>query len=197
MRTKVDLINHLVNRRGYGRYLEIGCDQDATFSRVGCLIKTGVDPVSGGTVRATSDEYFAATHDIRHDLILIDGDHRCEQVLRDVLNSLDRLTRNGTILVHDCLPATLEQTQPIGKKPGEAYTGDGWRVIASLARHPRLDVAVGRFDWGVGVIVPRRNPAPAEAVGSVPSIRSWTWEQYEQTPLFLTLGWEDLLEWIH
>lgn len=199
MHDRIELINHIIRRRGYSRYLEIGCETDYCFRQIDCLVKVGVDPKSGGTVMATSDQYFAAST-AKHDLIFIDGDHRCEQVLRDVLNALDHLTPEGTIVMHDCLPTTLEMTQPVNRDrflaAGQAWTGDAWRVVASMARHPKLDVAVLNADWGVGVMIPRGNPVPEQALGKVPSIRKWTWEQFTEIPLFRIVGWEEMLRWI-
>ena len=48
------LILYLKKRFGYASFLEIGCRSDANFSRAPFVDKVGVDPVAGGTVRATS-----------------------------------------------------------------------------------------------------------------------------------------------
>jgi hypothetical protein len=196
MPNRVDLLVWLAQHRGYRRYLEIGCESDWTFRQIPCEEKTGVDPEKGGTVRATSDDYFRGIpRDQQFDLVFIDGDHTCLQVMRDCLNSLDHLADGGAIVVHDVLPTDARQTVAPGDRWG-SYTGDGWRVIASLARHPLLDAAVGGFDWGCGVILKRLNPSHFEGV--LPSIYQWSWKQYATRPdtLFLILPWDALLRWI-
>lgn len=191
-----DLLCWLVERKGYTRYLEIGCETDWTFRAVPCADKVGVDPNAGGTVRATSDAYFASLpHSVKFDLVFVDGDHSAGQVLKDCLNALDHLAEGGTIVTHDCLPTAFEQQVLPGDRHG-AYTGDGWRVIASLSRHPILDVSVGAFDWGCGVILPRPNPSGFD--GAMPPIYGWSWKQYKEIPgsLFRILPWPALCRWI-
>jgi len=53
-----DLIEYLVKKNNYSKYLEIGCDQNQLFSRVKVQNKIGVDPYSGGNIRLTSDNFF-------------------------------------------------------------------------------------------------------------------------------------------
>ena len=53
-----DLIEYLINKNNYSDYLEIGCDKDQLFSKIKIKNKIGVDPVSGGNVRKTSDDFF-------------------------------------------------------------------------------------------------------------------------------------------
>ena len=42
----------------YENYLEIGCDKDSNFSKIKVKNKIGVDPIKGGNVRKTSDDFF-------------------------------------------------------------------------------------------------------------------------------------------
>ncbi|HVA47661.1 MAG TPA: class I SAM-dependent methyltransferase [Pirellulales bacterium] len=54
-----------------------------------------------------SDDFFGAFHAPGFfDLVFIDGWLEHEQVYRDVTNSLEVLTANGTIVLHDCNPTT-------------------------------------------------------------------------------------------
>jgi hypothetical protein len=57
--SRSSFLNQCIKRLYYSSYLEIGCDQDDNFNEIDCENKTGVDPKSGGTIRATSDEFFA------------------------------------------------------------------------------------------------------------------------------------------
>ena len=55
---RYDILNNIIKNQNYKNYLEIGCDQDATFNEVKIENKIGVDPKSGGTIRKTSDDFF-------------------------------------------------------------------------------------------------------------------------------------------
>jgi hypothetical protein len=100
-----DLIQHLIDKYDYKNYLEIGCDKDQSFSKISVDTKIGVDPISGGNVRKTSDDFFQDNKQ-NFDIIFIDGLHHYNQVKKDINNSLKFLNKNGFILVHDCLPRT-------------------------------------------------------------------------------------------
>ena len=191
--SRLHLLNYLIDYCGYHNYLEIGSANGDTIKNIRCNHRIGIDPNSSLGIRATSDDYFANSKG-KFGLIFIDGDHRCEQVLRDILNSLDHLATDGTIVVHDCLPLDVEETRQIANKGG-MYTGDGWRVIASMSRFPQLDVVVGNFDHGCAIIKQRPNPF-SDGPAFPPSIRSWTWGQYEQALLFPILSWPEVARWI-
>ena len=54
-----DLIQKLIELNNFQSYLEIGCFDNELFDVVNINHKTGVDPVSGGTIRLTSDQFFS------------------------------------------------------------------------------------------------------------------------------------------
>ena len=56
--TRVKIIKEIIELKNYKNYLEIGCFNNELFNQINCDNKVGVDPVSGGTIRATSDEFF-------------------------------------------------------------------------------------------------------------------------------------------
>ena len=101
-----DMIEYLIKKNNYKKYLEIGCDQNQLFSRINIQNKVGVDPASGGNVRETSDNFFEKNKDM-FDIIFIDGLHIYEQVKKDILNSIKYLNDEGVILIHDCLPDSM------------------------------------------------------------------------------------------
>lgn len=157
------VINKLIARHKYQSYLEIGCQADVAFRAIDVPLKVGVDPVSGGTVRMKSDQYFASTLQ-KFDLIFIDGDHHHHQVYRDVVNALEHLAVGGTIVMHDCLP-------PDAHHESLTLCGTAWRAFFMTRTRPDLDSFTCDFDYGVGVVRLRPNPAPvtvAPYVGALP-----------------------------
>ena len=149
-----DLIQFLINKYDYSTYLEIGCDKDQSFSKIKISHKVGVDPISGGTIRKTSDEFFKNNKE-KFDIIFIDGLHHYEQVIVDINNALSVLNDNGHILVHDCLPRTIAH-QAIPRYRG-SWNGDVWKSIVELRTKKYLDVFTCEIDFGVGIIQKKIN----------------------------------------
>jgi len=124
------VITYLRERYNFKSYLEIGCGNNATFERLAPLFSdgaVGVDPYSGGTVRLTSDAFFA-TNTQMFDIIFVDGLHDAVQVLKDVDNALKVLTPGGVILIHDCHPH-IESYQLHMNDPNlnmNLWTGNVW-----------------------------------------------------------------------
>ena len=154
-----DLIQHIINKYNYTSYLEIGCDKDQSFSKIKINKKIGVDPISGGTIRDTSDNFFINNKD-KFDIIFIDGLHHYEQVIKDIYNSLDILNDNGHILIHDCLPRTIAH-QAIPRYRG-SWNGDVWKSIVELRTKSNLEVFTCEIDFGVGVIRKKINTKPLD-----------------------------------
>ena len=149
-----DLIEYLIKKNNYTNYLEIGCDQNQLFSKVIIDNKIGVDPVSGGNIRKTSDEFFKENNN-KYDIVFIDGLHTYEQVKKDILNSIDFLNQNGIILVHDCMPDSLgKQAVPRYKMQ---WNGDVWKAIIDLRQKEDLDIYTCEMDQGIGIITKKKN----------------------------------------
>jgi len=149
-----DLINYLIERKNYSNYLEIGCDQNQLFSKIKIKNKFGVDPVSGGNIRKTSDEFFKNNIE-KFDIVFIDGLHHYHQVKKDILNSLKYLNNDGIILVHDCLPDSLaKQAVPRYKM---SWNGDVWKAIVDLRQDENLEIYTLKIDQGIGVIKKIKN----------------------------------------
>ena len=55
---RLEVINNIIKKKNFQSYLEIGCDQNEVFSSVLIKAKIGVDPISGGTHRMTSYNFF-------------------------------------------------------------------------------------------------------------------------------------------
>ena len=167
--TRNQIIQYFVKQHTYKTYLEIGCADNKTFDHVTCPFKIGVDPVRGGNIRLTSNEFFKFNTQ-KFDLIFIDGLHHYDQVSLDFANSLDCLNENGTIVIHDMLPNNeLEQTIPYNSSVHGAWTGDVWRLGFDLIRRNDILFKIYSEDYGVGVVTKKKqNPVLIEK-----SIKTW------------------------
>ena len=149
-----DLIQNIIDKKRYDNYLEIGCDKDQSFSKIKVKNKIGVDPVSGGNIRSTSDQFFK-TNTSKFDIIFIDGLHHYEQVIKDINNSLKILNDNGFILLHDCLPRSIAH-QAIPRYRG-SWNGDVWKALVELRTRSDLDTYTCQIDFGVGIVQKKKN----------------------------------------
>ena len=52
------LIEYLDNKYHFSNYLEVGCNDDELFSKIKIKNKIGIDPVVGGNMKITSDDFF-------------------------------------------------------------------------------------------------------------------------------------------
>ena len=106
---RYDLINAMIEVRGFRTYLEIGVRNPSDcFDRVRVERKWSVDPgfeveSNPATFPMTSDEFFERLGGgqlkdapARWDAIFIDGAHRAEQVWRDIQNALRPFLRAGS-----------------------------------------------------------------------------------------------------
>lgn len=151
--SRLDLINFLIKKNHYQKYLEIGCDNDQVFSKIK-ISKVGVDPVSGGNFRGTSDDFFRENSEL-FDCIFIDGLHVYSQVLRDIKNSIKILSLDGVILVHDCLPEKIyNQYVP---RCTYKWKGDVWKAIVELRTYENLNIQTILIDEGIAVIKKKKN----------------------------------------
>ena len=149
-----DLIKRIIKEKRFNSYLEIGCDDDYSFSQIEVEKKIGVDPYSGGNYKGTSDEFFLRNSDC-FDCIFIDGLHEYDQVYKDILNSLKFLNEGGIILLHDCLPASVhQQAVPRYKK---IWNGDVWKAIVNIRTNADYDTITCYIDHGVSIIRKQKN----------------------------------------
>jgi len=149
-----DLTQFLIDKYNFKNYLEIGCDDDKSFSKIEVQKKIGVDPFSGGTIRDTSDNFFKNNNEY-FDLIFIDGLHEYKQVKRDINNSLKFLNQSGFILIHDCLPRTKAH-QAIPRYRG-SWNGDVWKALVEVRTRIDLETFTCKIDYGVGIIQKKNN----------------------------------------
>jgi hypothetical protein len=166
--TRADIINHLINKKKYKSYLEVGtCHPDHNFNKINCIFKECIDPTPLAdtiTYKMTSDDAFKIIrqNNKKYDIIFIDGLHEKNQVDKDVYNSLMALNKGGTIVLHDCNPPTKLHSLPPDEffkdptnciKANGAWNGDVYRTIIELrTSQPNLYVCVVDTDWGCGIV---------------------------------------------
>ncbi len=167
-------------------YLEIGCQADQVFSAMPVETKVGVDPMSGGNIRMTSDKLFELLRranpqpgdivwidDVRipasFNLIFIDGDHHHDQVAKDVRNALDFLAPGGVITMHDVFP-------PDANHESQDLCGTAWRAFVHETRtRPDVEAYVSDIDtYGLGILRVMPN---TKVIVNLPSYEKTTYEK--------------------
>ena len=102
----------------------------------------------------TSDEFFLKNSE-KFDCIFIDGLHHYKQVKKDIENSISILNDKGIIFLHDCLPNSVEaQAVP---RTEVHWNGDVWKAFVEVRCKPFLDCYTCYADYGIGVILKRKN----------------------------------------
>ena len=112
----------------YKSYLELGIQSGSTYNHVrqNVEIAAAVDIADSGAVPAgeffhmTTDEFFKQ-NTRTFDAILVDADHKFDQVKTDFENAVKILNPGGTIFIHDTDPYSLVYTDP-------SYCNDSYRM---------------------------------------------------------------------
>lgn len=119
MNNSAHRVNALARQLGAVRYLEIGVAEGKTFRDIEIAERTAVDPLFRldtneltnkltRFVENTSDGFFAAEPLFPpYDLILIDGLHTFEQVVRDFSNALLRTHHRSAVILDDTVPSDV------------------------------------------------------------------------------------------
>lgn len=153
---RYDILNLLIKKNNFKKYLEIGVATGDTFKNIECETKISVDPQQLGytTYQMTSDEFFSKLDDSeKFDLIFIDGLHECFQCLRDLEHAILHLNENGYIVCHDMNPPNkwIARRNPEGDG---AWCGDVYKSFITF-RTIHLDYSCCLLydcDWGLGII---------------------------------------------
>ena len=139
-------------------YLEVGTETGSSLALAGCDA-IAVDPQFQLDVTATgnrtrtfffqmpSDTFFA-TENVREllgrpvDMVFLDGMHRFEFLLRDLIGTEAACHPRSLILLHDCVPLNprmaLRQWLPGDPSETETapfWTGDVWKLLPILKKH--------------------------------------------------------------
>ncbi len=122
-----EVINTLLRLFESPSYLEVGVNRGETFFNVNASMKVAVDPkflfdVAAATQNdpncafheVPSDRYFSEIidHNLRFDVIYLDGLHTFEQTLRDFTNAIQFLKPRGVIVIDDVKPTSYQASLP-------------------------------------------------------------------------------------
>jgi hypothetical protein len=172
------LLNFLADKIKAKSYLEIGIQEPRqNFDRINVSYKVGVDPAispvfnPGPVCKAktstheagdylnwyelnnvTSDVFFDKSPKPRRkfSLIFIDGLHHADQVERDFNNSLQCLSDDGYIVIHDCLP--VEEITSLVPRQSKCWHGDVYRFIMKLHTYAGINFVTLNMDNGCCVV---------------------------------------------
>jgi hypothetical protein len=166
---RYDIINKIIYDNNFEHYLEIGVRHpEDCFDKINVKNKHSVDPgfeneQNNVTYPFTSDDFFRRLQNgfldidssYEWDVIFIDGLHISDQVEKDIFNSLNHLSKNGFILLHDCNPFLYEYNhiRVVEDYWGQAWNGTVWKVIYKLLCFRKdLQIYTINTDEGVSVI---------------------------------------------
>ncbi|MDP4283403.1 MAG: class I SAM-dependent methyltransferase [Bacteroidota bacterium] len=181
MFNRVQLIQSLMKQKNLENYLEIGVFNGHAFFKIKSKFKIAIDPEFrfdllrkvGKTIlnpynlynkyfQKTSDDFFKEdAPDLfsqkKIQISLIDGMHEYDFALRDAENTLNYLSNDGVIILHDCNPqtkvaaGTFEEWESNGNIG--TWNGDIWKTILHL-RCFRDDINVFTLDCdhGLGIV---------------------------------------------
>jgi tetratricopeptide (TPR) repeat protein len=138
-------------------YLEIGVEAGVTLAlATTASIAAGVDPAAcppgplrpGAPIYRVESDVFFARETLATvfqgrpvQLAFIDGMHWFEYALRDFSNAERWSARDGTIVIHDCLPVTPVAAQR--ERSSTFWVGDVWKVLEALLDYrPDLRIRV-------------------------------------------------------
>jgi len=190
---RIALVNLLCASKLDGNYLEIGCQNNILFDAVPMLNKVGIDPESGGTHKAYSDDFFRANSEY-FDVVFIDGLHVYDQVRRDVVNSIKFLKPGGWVAIHDMLPDdAISEHVPIISLG--VWCGDVWKVAFELSSSPGIEFKVIKIDCGIGLFRVTNPHAELNNLGDILQDKrfQYFYENVGQLPL---VEWDDAYRWI-
>jgi predicted O-methyltransferase YrrM len=169
---RFDILNSLIRKYNFTRYLEIGTQFGDCFEKIElprnnkyCIdLKKAFSDLDE---EISSDSFFEKNKSV-YDLIFIDGDHSYEQSLKDIKNALNCLSPNGLIVCHDCYPKTIAETI---RGASEGWLGEVYKSILYLrVKNPELTIYTVNSDCGVSVI----KKAPSKTA-EIPNAFQFDW----------------------
>ena len=189
---RIALVNFLLRNFQNPEYLEIGCASNELFDSIPFTKKVGVDPIEGGNIRKTSDDFFKENKKL-FDVVFIDGLHTYEQVRKDIINSINSINGNGWVALHDMLPRNWkEQHIPMLRGP---WTGDVWKVAFEIMQSKGLDFKIVSIDYGVGIIKVNNNKAILKDFRKeLKDVKvNYYFDNFKKLPI---VDWNEAIDWI-
>ena len=210
-KTRGSLVEHFLAHYGganSARYLEIGCDEDATFMRVKSLSHSAicVDPSTGGTHRLTSDDFFAHSPASigPFDVVFVDGLHESVQAERDVRNALSRLAPGGVVVMHDTNPRVRMSAawpREWTHKAPQSWNGDTYKAAARLRVDKELDVVTADIDHGCTIVRRRSDTGHFDYTSNAAKLPDdlLEWRDFEENRASWLglMAVSDALQWFH
>lgn len=178
---KAHLINHLAEVHGYRRYLEL-CSSNSgrrygEIDRAKLLTTRLMYCCPGGYDDGLAIDYRSPTLDIGEclatineegrgfDIALVDSWHEFEPSWRDLVEGFRLIRADGTLVVHDCLPAQTggRRTQI---RPGRMVRRQLSSYVDFISQRHDLAVYTVDTDYGCGVIRKLADPSPESATAA-------------------------------
>ena len=80
-------------------------------------------------------------------------------------NALSLLLPGGLILLGNLRPVFIDEAAPhppdsVSRR--KTWLGTAWKSVIDIRAMANVDMAVGDFDWGIGIVLLRTNPIPLE-----------------------------------
>ncbi len=213
---RTQFIQKVIEAKGAKNYLELGIESGQNFLSLRCKRKNAVDPKFNlpfgrklkwlllnphnwfaKYYQETSETFFykhkaELTKLKPFDVVFIHGQYSFEASIKNVLNSLQHLGRDGVIIIHNCFPphrAVAISAKDISKnekKPIEGLFGDVFKSIIYL-RTKYLDtlrVRVLETDNGLGIITLKKkfNYLPEIDQELLSKVDKMTWDEMAEDP---------------
>jgi len=161
IKNRAMFIKNIIEHKKFNKYLEIGLSHNPlapyrllnnieTKHSVDTDSSTGADFVADSDTffRALESEFFASLEkDYKWDVIFIDGNHNAEQVFKDLNNSINHLSEDGVIFVHDILPSEYSRTLEVELPHVPLSLCDAWKVIHYCLKN-RPDIHICSLEEG-------------------------------------------------
>lgn len=171
---RYEIINTIIERRfpNACRYLEVGvADPSQCFNKIKAAYKVSVDPNievkdANVTFKGTSDEFFSQNKE-QFDVCFLDGLHLAHQVWKDIQNSMECLSENGMIVLHDTNPPNWMRAHSDHEdylaNPRE-WNGSVWKALYQARTYFHCAIITVDSDEGCSIISKNKSALPIEDV---------------------------------
>jgi len=204
-------IKQFVERKKSAKYLEIGLSTNprAPYRLISDIeqkhsidmdLKTGADFVMDSDSffrKLDNNELNGLDKEYKWDFIFIDGWHFAEQVYIDLCNSLNHLSEDGVIFMHDSLPWSYDMTIETSVSDRIATCQDAWKVIEyCLKEREDLDICTLEENYGGLAVVRKSNTFRPLLSREYNRFYQYGVYERERFKFMNTIKEENLLEWL-